>query len=608
MRRVTLAGRFAPLLRVVLVAGLTVVLAVPVASGAAQGKEQAVQAPTSDTAGWAWVKGQIGSGTPISSPSTVTADEAYPSTWTGPVSGTFELAGVATPGHLEQTPIEVDDVPDPEYRGPLHGRITAPASPGRWIVDVVRRTPGGEVSAQLQTLVDTSGSFTVDLAAATVGPDGGSWGLRLLDAQAGYAQSGATWPSPALYEHLEVQAWVVTDAIYHVGTTTARVDGTFALPDSRPGAKVFRLVDGRTGAVLAEAAPQTGLVRSFEVPTGHPLHGRTYTYDQALALLTALSVGDDEAARELGRGLLSLQVEDGTQRGALVASAATLAPAAAPAELRTGIHGVGTYALLRWSSELDAGDPLRAEAEAGASWAVAWLLQQQVSDGVLTGLVTGGHGEYGSGGFDPGVALDWASTEHNIDAWHALDLASVTLAGESGVVAGEAADLLDTAVMDLLWEPAVNGFLQGRSPAGPDPTRALDVDSWGAVYLQATGRPDLAQSALARTADLASSHDGRTGYAPHLVQHPLVWTEGTAGVALAQQRLADPAGSAATLAGLGAAGPDGGRPGATRDDPSVSMTTAPAVAAVTWVLLVEQALAGRPSIWDTSRPTGTSNG
>lgn len=603
-----MTGRLAPLLRVVLVAGLTVLLAVPVASGAAQGQEQPVEVPTSDTAGWEWVTGQIGSGTPVTTPSTVTADEAYPDAWTGPVSGTFALAGVQTPGYVEQTPIVVDDVPDPQYRGPLHGRLSAPASPGRWIVDVVRRTPGGEVSAQLQTLVDPSGSFTVDLAAATVGPDGGSWGLRLLDAHAGYAQSGATWPSPAVYEHLEVQAWVVTDAEYHVGTTTARVDGTFALPDSRPGAKIFRLVDTRSGAVLAEAAPQTGLVRSFEVPGGHPLHGRTYTYDQALALLTALSVGDDETARELGRGLLSLQLENGAHRGALVASAATLAPASAPAELRTGIHGVGTYALLRWLSELEAGDPLRAEAEAGASWAVAWLLRQQVGDGSLAGLVTGGHGEYGAGGFDPGVALDWASTEHNLDAWHALDLASVTLTGESAAAAGEAADRLDAAVMDLLWDPAVGGFLQGRSPTGPDPTRALDVDSWGAVYLQATGRTDLAPSALARAADLATTHDGRTGYAPHLVQHPLVWTEGTAGVALAQQRLADPAGSAATLAGLGPALPDGSRPGATRDDPAVSMTTAPTVAAVTWVILVEQALAGRPSIWDTSRPTGTSNG
>ncbi len=601
-----IGARLAPALRTALVAGLTLVLTVPLAGGPAQAQGSSPQeTPAHDAAAWAWVRGQLGSDTPVTTPSTITADEAYPDAWTGPVSGTFELDGVTPPGQVAQTPIEVDEAPDPDEQGVLHGQVGVPPSPGRWIVDVVRRTPGGEVSAQLQTLVDPSGSFSVDLAAAA--PGSGPWGLRLLDAHAGYAQNGETWPAAAVYEHLEVQLWVVTDAAYHVGTVAARVDGTFALPDSRPGAKVLRLVDGRSGAVLAEAAPDTGLVRSFAVPVGHPLHGRTYTYDQALALLTALSVGDEQTARRLGVGLLSLQLDAGAQRGGLVSSSATLAPGAAVEELRTGIHGVGTYALLRWLGELDAQDPLRPEVEAGATWAVAWLMDQQVHQGALAGLVTGGHGQHGPGGFDPGAGLTWASTEHNLDAWHALDLASTTLGAGSATAAGAAADRLETAVMDLLWEPSTGGFLQGRSPEGPDATRALDVDSWGAIWLQATGRQSQAASALARTTDLASSHAGRTGYAPHLVADPLVWTEGSAGVALAELRTGDPQGAGSTLAGLGPAAPDGARPGATRDAPEVSMTTAPAVAAVTWVLLTEQALAGRPHIWDTSAPTGASD-
>ena len=470
---------------------------------------------------------------------------------------------------------------------------------------MVRRTPGGDVSAQLQTLVGPDGTFSLDLAAAADGT--GEWGLRVLDANAGYAQHGATWPSPAVLAHLEVQLWVVTDAAYHVGTAPALSDGTFALVDSRPGAKVLRLVDTRTGAVLAETAPDTGLVRSFAVPQSHPMHGRTYTYDQALALLTALSVGDDETARRLGRGLLALQVDGGAQQGALVSSSAALAPGYARAELRTGIHGVGTYALLRWLGELDQQDPLRPEVETAATWAVAWLMHQQVTEGPMAGLVTAGYGQDGPGGFDPAVALPWASTEHNLDAWHALDLAATTLSGDSGVAAGQAADRLETAVADLLWDPVVGGFLQGRSPTGPDPTRALDVDSWGAIWWQATGRPELASAALGRAADLAWAHEGRTGYAPHLVQQPLVWTEGTAGVALAQQRAGDAVGARSTLDGLGPASPDGSRPEASRDDAGVSMTTAPAVAGVTWVLLTEQALAGRPSIWDTSAPTGPND-
>ncbi|WP_298889613.1 hypothetical protein [uncultured Serinicoccus sp.] len=592
--------------RVALVAGLSLLMTVPPGAGPARAQETpGVETPGADPTGWPWVRGQLGSGTPVTTPSVIATDEAYPDAWTGPVTGSFELVGLDPPQHLPQTPVEVDEVPDPDVPGVVHGRVDVPPSPGRWIIDVVRRTPGGEVSAQLQTLVDASGRFSLDLAAAADGT--GEWGLRLLDAQAGYAQHGATWPSPAVFEHLEVQLWVVTDAAYHVGSTTARVDGTFLLSDSRPGAKVLRLVDTRTAQVLAEAAPDTGLVRSFGVPQGHPLHGRTYAYDQALTLLTALSLGDEQTARRTGRGLLALQVDEGAQQGAIVASSAALAPGYARPELRTGIHGVGTYALLRWLRELDPQDPLRPEVEAAATWAVAWLMHQQAAEGPLAGLVTAGYGQDGPGGFDPAAALGWASTEHNLDAWHALDLAAETLAGESGVAAGDAADRLDAALMTRLWDAQVGGFLQGRSPAGPDPTRALDVDSWGAIWLRATGRPELAVGALGRAADLAWTHDGLSGYAPHLVSQPLVWTEGTAGVALAQQRAGDATGARATLTGLGPAGPDGSRPGASRDDAAFSMTTAPAVAGVTWVLLTEQALAGERSIWDTSSTTGTSD-
>ncbi|WP_130011209.1 hypothetical protein [Serinicoccus sediminis] len=595
-----------PWARLILVVGLSALMTLPTADLArAQQDESTTEATGPDPVAWEWVRGQLGSGTEVTTPSRLEADEAYPDAWTGPVSGTFELSGVETPEQLPRTPVEIDEVPAPDYRGPLHGRVSLPPTPGRWIIDVIRQTPGGEVSAQLQTLVGPDGTFSLDLAAAADGT--GEWGLRVLDANAGYAQHGATWPSPAVLAHLEVQLWVVTDAAYHVGTAPALSDGTFALVDSRPGAKVLRLVDTRTGAVLAEAAPDTGLVRSFAVPQGHPMQGRTYTYDQALALLAALSVGDEATARRLGQGLLALQVGAGAQQGALVSSSAALAPGYARPELRTGIHSVATYALLRWWGELDEEDPLRPEVEAATTWAVAWLMHQQVTEGPMAGLVTAGHGQDGPGGFDAAVALPWASTEHNLDAWHTLDLAATTLSGDSGVSAGQAADRLEAAIADLLWDPVAGGFLQGRSPSGPDPTRALDVDSWGAIWWQATGRSELASAALARAADLAWAHGGRTGYAPHLVQQPLVWTEGTAGVALAQQRAGDAAGARATLDGLGPAGPDGSRPGASRDDPAVSMTTAPAVAGVTWVLLTEQALAGRPSIWDTSAPTGPND-
>ncbi|MEP6797057.1 MAG: hypothetical protein ABI890_02865, partial [Lapillicoccus sp.] len=344
--------------------------------------------------------------------------------------------------------------------------------------------------------------------------------------------------------------------------------------------------------------PRTDLVRSYDAPEGTSTAGRTFTYDQALALITAGSVGDVATGARLAAGLMRLQTASGAQQGGFVTSAAALNPAAAQPEYRTGNHSVATYALLRYLKGLSPRDPKRAQVVVAATRGVAWLINQQVSTGVMAGLVTGGYGGYASdGSFDPGTILGWASTEHNVDAWHTLRLAASVVDDQA---ADRAADRLDVAIVNRLWDARAKRFLQGWQPEGPDSTPMLDLDTWGAIFLQKTDRLEMAAQALGHAAVFATSDPPVAGFAPQPPStSPVVWFEGTAGVALAQHRLGQGSAAAATLAGLGAGQlPTGAWPEASRVDPPMDMSATPAVAGTAWILLVRQAHSGRPTIWD----------
>lgn len=554
----------------------------------------------SSVAAWNWIKGQLTTGTAVTSPSTITADQQYAPTWTGRVSGRFTLQDVPVPPTSSSTPVVVDSPTslDGTYRGVVTGHVSLPAEPGRWIINVVRLTPAGIEQAGVQTLVAPDGSFVLDLAATSTSAPG-EWGLQVLDATQGYQQTGSMWPQPQYFDGLVVRAVVVTDMAYVIGEAPARADFSFAFDFSHPGAKVFQLVDTAADQVLAEYAPDTGLVRSYDVPATDPAAGRTFTYDQALALITAQSLGDPATAARLARGLVRLQTTGGPNDGAFVSSTAALNPDAAQLEHRTGNHSIATYALLRYLSTMAPADPDRPAIEAAAAKGVTWLLARQVPSGPTVGHVTGGQGAYSNGTFDPGVVLPWASTEHNLDAWHTLRLAeSVFDSISAAQAAGQAADLLEAAIMSRLWVPATGRFLQGWQPDGADTTRVLDVHSWGVLFLHKTGRSAHTTAALTEIQAYAATDQAITGYGPRLpATSPVVWFEGSAGVALAQHRVGAN-GAAGTLDALaGGQLPSGAFPEATRVDNQMDMTTAPAVAATTWMLLARLELAGQPTIW-----------
>lgn len=595
--RVAAAGLLAMLAAVGVAEGVTSASASgarPQAETQAQSRSLA-DAPTTGSsaadAAWRWIASQSGSGTTVTSASQISGARAYPADWTGAVSGTFTPHGVSAPVE-GASPIVVDTpaaVPG-SYAGVVTGHLTATPSPGRWIVQAYRDTPSGRVQVPLQTLVDPAGDFRIDLGAVN-NPPAGSWALGLLDAHNAYTPSGTAWPDPGVYTGWQVRAYVVTDTAYLVGQQPARSDNTFSFADSRPGTKVFQLVDTATGKVLAEQAPDFGLLRSQAGST------RVYTYDQALAVITGLDVGAD--VDPLVSGLRALQRPDGS----FAESADVRNPAAADPISRTGIDAVAGYALLRAAQAMAADDPDRAVVLAAARSGVERLVARQRPDGLI-GAGTGDHRADGS--LDPAAVPGWVSTEHNLDAWQTLHLAGTVLTGASADAGfAPAVTRLAAAIVSSLWDAQAGRFRQGRAADGTaDTTDPLDVSSWGALFLTASGHPDLAAQALAHTATFRSERAGQSGYRAYYPQPAFpqaianVWAEGSAGVVLARARTGDTTGAAADLARLaGVQRPDGSLPYAVATDDSTSMSSAPSVAATAWFVLVLLP-SGRPSIWD----------
>lgn len=534
---------------------------------------------------WNWIFGQLGSGTTITSSSVIAAEQTYPSDWTGAVFGTFTPRGVVSPvapsaSIVLDEPIQIAG----GYAGPVGGHITLPVSANRWIVQVYRDTGSGRVQEPLQTLVAPDGTFSLDLG-SIANPSAGTWALGLLDAANSYAPTGTPWPADT-YSDWHVNALVVTDTAYLVGQQPARADGSFSFASSRPGTKVFQLVDNSTGAVLAEQAPDFGLVRSYASGT------RVYAYDQALAVLTAGALGVDAPA--LTAGLISMQDSGGGFRE----SADVRNPAAGVAIVRTGISAIATYALLRRLQAMDSSDPNRPMALSAARTGVTWLLNQRRPDGLLDA----GRGDYRADGtLDTTASPGWVSTEHNIDAWQTLQLASSVL-GDASYAA--AATALDTSIVSLLWRPSTGRFQQGVADDGSaDNADPLDVSSWGALFLLEAGHTGLAAQAIAHMNAFASSTAGATGYRAYYPQPAFadapanVWAEGSAGVVTARARTGDEQQSETDLANLATLQhSDGSLPYATQADDATSMTTDSSVTATAWYVLASLSHTATP-IW-----------
>lgn len=557
----------------------------------------------------AWLESMTNTKTIVTTASTLTPDSSYAPSHTGPISGTFALSGATYPLKSDAS-IEITSpstVPD-NYSGVIQGKVLVTPTLNRWIIQVYKRTAGGDVQVAKQALADAStGEFTIDLS-DVVSPPAGKWAFGILDSTAGYAEYGIKWPSPTYYDGLEVQQKLVTDGIYDWSTTRALADNTFAFPNSNTGKKLFRLVDTASGNILAEQVEKTGLIRSFQVDdVSDPAYGtafenQSYVYDQAVALFAAIGVDDQELAHSLAEGLLHMQQTSGQYEGGFVFAAPQLSPTFRDTLIRTGAHAIATDALLSYIEKYPTVDDV-ATYRAAAENALGFIDGTLSSGGTTSGLYLGGYGDYSgpSNSFDANVVIPWASTEHNIDIWHAFVKAARVL-GNDDVNYIQKASTLNIAIVNKLYSTAQNRFYQGVQPSGADTADPLDVNSWGAMQLYSSGQYDEALLALDRLVAFKVTSGGVTGYAPFYDSVgypgavPSVWFEGSYGAALALYQVGDYQAYRSLLNTLAdGQESDGSFRYATDEDPVYSITTRKSVASTAWFIL---ATTGRSAIWN----------
>lgn len=529
--------------------------------------------------------------------STVRFDRPYSDAWTGPTSGVFAPG----PDPLTITAAKLAianpaDGPAASARGMVFG--SAPANGYIRVYKVGDSRYDTGIVAQ----ADAAGNWAVDLTPVEEWRKG-RWEFQY---QTGTAASTAVGPAigpsvgtGAYYTDLTAQLRVITDTSYVIETAKVRADGTFSFYAAAPGRKQVRIMQA-PGVLLADWTPTTGAARSYVVATGQPGFGtgfalQSYVYDQALALSAAVAAQDEEMSAALALGLLKFQNHDGADQGGFIFSGPQHNPSIGDKMYRTGAHAVAVYALLQYVEAYPGTSDVAVFPAIQGLW---WLDGYKVATaGTMEGLLKGGKGTYTvpfpGGGQQPNMTYNvtWCSTEHNLDAYWAYRLADRVLPG-SGYGAQAAA--LKDAIMAKLWNTTEGRFNQGVQTTGPDTADALDLHSWGAIFLQAIGETTKATDVMsvAALAPFAITIDGIGGYGiadpakgyPGMV--PNVWSEGSFGVALALKRIGEPERRGFLLDEIRKMQlPTGGWPYVLRSDPTYELTPYSSVAGAAWSVL-----------------------
>lgn len=283
-------------------------------------------------------------------------------------------------------------------------------------------------------------------------------------------------------------------------------------------------------------------VLSYPEPRKHPggesafhrLHHRSFTYDNALAILWLLTQTRLEDARHLAQTLAVLQRDDGAWGFGFATHGDGFVNAG---YVRTGTVAFVVYALLRY--QLASGD-----ASFAPQWrdGLRWLIAQRRHP---SGLLVAGQGRWVTGErFEPGWRADFAATEHQIDAWFAFAAAERTdpeWAAAHDVRSHRLA--LAAAMQRVLWLADERRFAQGaRADYGVDMGSALDAaGTWGALWWIAQGDLERARQAL-RWAEITHKIErhGWQGLRPYLTEPPATWfVEGSVATALVHARLGD---------------------------------------------------------------------
>jgi hypothetical protein len=281
------------------------------------------------------------------------------------------------------------------------------------------------------------------------------------------------------------------------------------------------------------------LVRSYAIPADDPSYKRllnwSWTYDSAVSAAAFAATGDKANAQQLLDQLAALQHTAGSIEIAFDTGTGQNAPVFRAGAVAWLGLAAGTY-----DTAFDTDRYLDTERRAAD-----YLLSLQTASGLIKG----------------GPDVSWVSTQHNLIAYvflvrlgNELDGAGATTTADRYFAAGRtiAAQINANLLVD---DDAGAHFRQGLK----DDTQALDVQAFGAMYLQGTGQPALAAQVLAyaqstfalsgravttsskpATYNMSYASVGPfSGYAPYVgTGAPAVrWAEGSGEMRLAQAAL-----------------------------------------------------------------------
>lgn len=255
-------------------------------------------------------------------------------------------------------------------------------------------------------------------------------------------------------------------------------------PGSPPG-QLAKIAPGTSalGGVLASASDTNSgplplqLVRSYQIPANDPLYNTltnwSWTYDSAVAAAAFAANGDQANSGQLLDQLAALQHTDGSIELAFNTATGESAPVFRSGTVAWVGLAASTYDLAFSSSRYLAMEQRSAN----------YLLSLQTASGLIAG----------------GPDVTWVSTEHNLITYVFLSRLAGELSSDGSAVAAasyQAAAATISAAIDanlLVTDSTGTHFREGLN----DPVEALDVQALGAMYLQGTGRPDLAAQVLA---------------------------------------------------------------------------------------------------------------
>ena len=451
----------------------------------------------------------------------------------------------------------------------------------------------------------TPGPFSIERPR----PFSGRIKLRLLELENGCARRvvGQMWAeenavaSASAWPDLRIEYRSIGDRVPAAATriVPACKDGTWEIERLSPSVGRVSLVDVNTKRIYGEYTMPSGLLRSFNVPAVQAgqtpddvyydgFNDACFLYDQAVALIAFLQLGERESAQRLLDALCAVQNKDGSFPFANDQSVLC--------EHNNSFIRIGTVAWVCYALLLADRPSFRGWFPTRTGEVTRKCLAFLSTYLNPLGLVNGGKGRYIGTVLDAEYIVPWWSTEHNIDTWWCFDLAA-ELYGDATY--RRIADNIRAALETEGWNEHAGIFWQGGTYAGganmPDGRHALDVMSWGAVVLDRWGRTLDTNAAIGRmcrlyyVTDAATGLSGFTTFIPPdgypLGTIPSLWYEGSFGAAFAM-RIQDPA-QAHRLMALLATGqnPDGSYPYALHKDPINDIHTFPSLVSAAWNVL-----------------------